>query len=166
MSFSGKSILLDQLGACLDNESWFVPLSIALDDLTPEQAASKEPSTINSIWQIVNHLNFWNQRWLQRFQETWIPGEPVDNNSTFDLSKHNITLTDWHEAVTKLNSVLSEWHRAISECSDSKLETSIDNYEFDAPWWAAISNLVTHNTYHIGQIVQIRKLHGTWNLKR
>lgn len=166
MSLSGRTILLDQLGACQDDESWFVPLSIALDGLTPEQAAWQEPTTINSIWQIVNHLSFWNERWLKRFQGIMIPLEPVDNNSTFDLLKHNCTLTEWQEAIDKLNSVLSEWRRAISECSESKFLTPIPNYELDAPWWAAISNLVTHNAYHIGQIVQIRKIQGSWNLKR
>lgn len=36
----------------------------------------------------------------------------------------------------------------------------LPNVEFNAPWWAVIFNLVTHNVYHIGQIVYVKKITG------
>jgi uncharacterized damage-inducible protein DinB len=162
MSSIGKAILLDQLGSCQDDESWFVPLSVALDGLTAEQAVWQDSTSSNSIWRIVKHLTFWNERWLQRFKGTLTVIDVVDNDDTFDLSDTNVSSASWEAAVTKLNSVLSEWRRAISECSEDKLETVVPNYDSDAQWWALISNLATHNVYHIGQIVYVRKLQGSW----
>lgn len=46
------------MAACHDEENWFVPMTRALDGLTAEQAAWRDESTNNSIWQNVNHLSF------------------------------------------------------------------------------------------------------------
>jgi uncharacterized damage-inducible protein DinB len=161
MAHSGKDILLDQLAACQDDESWYVPLSVALADLNVTQATWKQPGSTNSIWQIVNHLTFWNKRWLHRFQGTSVPTDRVDNDATFN-PEESITEETWRTAIENLNSVLSDWRRALSDCNDSKMDSLVPNYEGDAPWWGLISNLSTHNAYHIGQIVYIRKLQGTW----
>ncbi|WMX56720.1 DinB family protein [Peribacillus sp. R9-11] len=61
-----KAVLLEQMGACYEQKNWFVPLNIAIDGLSAEQASWKSRDS-NSIWQIVNHLIFWNERYLNRF---------------------------------------------------------------------------------------------------
>ena len=38
-----KSILLEQLRGTHNQEEWFVPVKIAIEGLTPEQAVWKEP---------------------------------------------------------------------------------------------------------------------------
>jgi hypothetical protein len=45
-----------------------VPVKIAIEGLTPEQAAWKEPNENHSIVQLVNHLIFWNQHQLAKFK--------------------------------------------------------------------------------------------------
>ncbi|MDQ0217904.1 hypothetical protein ELQ35_00215 [Peribacillus cavernae] len=55
-----KDLFLQQLSACYDQNSWFVSLSGATDGLLPEQASLKGSGTSNSIWEIVNHLLFYN----------------------------------------------------------------------------------------------------------
>jgi uncharacterized damage-inducible protein DinB len=30
-------------------------------------------------------------------------------------------------------------------------------------WYSAIAHIGTHNAYHTGQIIYIRKLQGSWN---
>lgn len=54
---SYKSILLDQLNACYNDKSWFIPLHEILIDLNTAQAAWETESK-QSIWSIVNHLIF------------------------------------------------------------------------------------------------------------
>jgi hypothetical protein len=53
-----KSILLEQLKATHNKEDWFVPVNIAIQGVTPEQAAWKDASENHSIAQLVNHLIF------------------------------------------------------------------------------------------------------------
>src|SRR3569832_1241376 len=62
-----KSVLLEQLRTTHNQEDWFVPVKIAIEGLTPEQAAWKDPNENHSIAQLVNHLVFWNQQQLAKF---------------------------------------------------------------------------------------------------
>ncbi|WP_228552259.1 DinB family protein [Gracilibacillus salitolerans] len=67
-----KDIFLAQLNACHEN-TWFVALLNSIDGLTEEQASWKPSETTNSIFEIVNHLIFYNQRYLNSFKG--IPNE-------------------------------------------------------------------------------------------
>ncbi|PTX47510.1 DinB family protein [Melghirimyces profundicolus] len=154
-----KELLLDQLAACRDDPSWFPPLSRALKGLTAEEALWREDESMKTIWQIVHHLTFWNERWLSRFM-----GEPtsgaVDNNWTFEVKE--VSGEDWQNAVTRLETSLADWQTALSKCADFKLYEPIPDYPEEAPWWGAVSNLCTHHAFHIGQIVRIRQRQGSW----
>jgi uncharacterized damage-inducible protein DinB len=162
VAHSGRDILLDQLAACQDDESWYVPLTVALDGLTAPQAASHEPGSTHSIWQIVSHLTFWNEQWLRRFQGDPLPSPPVNNDATFDIGDQVGGEVDWQEAVARLHHELSAWRAALAGCSEAKLDEPVPNFPVQAPWWGVVSNLATHNVYHIGQMVSIRKQQGNW----
>jgi uncharacterized damage-inducible protein DinB len=162
VAHTGKDILLDQLAACQDDESWYVPLTVALDGLTAPQAAWHDSESTHSIWQIVSHLAFYNERWLRRFEGDPPLTPPVDGDSTFDTGDQVGGEVDWQAAVARLHHELSAWRSALAGCSEAKLDEPIPNYPVVAPWWGAVSNLATHNVYHIGQIVSIRKQQGSW----
>lgn len=49
-----KSVLLAQLKETHNKEAWFVPVKIAIEGLTPEQAAWKDAPENHSIVQLVN----------------------------------------------------------------------------------------------------------------
>jgi len=53
-----KSVLLEQLRGTHNHEEWFVPLNIAIEGLTAEQATWKDDTENHSIVQLVNHLIF------------------------------------------------------------------------------------------------------------
>ena len=78
-----KSILLEQLKGTHNQEEWFVPVKIAISDLTPEQAAWKDETENHSIAQLVNHLIFWNQQQLAKFKGEKPAAFSGDNKETF-----------------------------------------------------------------------------------
>lgn len=162
MSISGKEILLDQIGVCHDDPSWIVPVEAALAGLTAVQAARRDTGATHSVWQIVNHLTFWNERWLDRFLNRPFSGEQVDNDSTFSDTAEFADDKTWEACVARLCAVLSEWREALADCDEGKLAAPIPDFVDGAQWWGAISNLAMHNAYHIGQIVHLRKHQGTW----
>jgi hypothetical protein len=47
----------------------------------------------------------------------------------------------------------------------SDLEKLVETANDDqlARWAPTIGNIRTHNAYHVGQIVYVRKLQGSWN---
>ena len=144
-----KSILLEQLKTTHNQKEWFVDANTAVAGLTPEQASWQDGKGNHSIGQLANHLVFWNQEELAKFK-----GEPPvkfsgDNNETFN----NFDSKKWAATVKQLDQVLTEWEKAVEAADDKKLES----------WYSIIAHIGTHNAYHIGQIIYIRKLQGSWD---
>ncbi len=147
--------------ACHDQAGWFVTPIGSLKGLTAQQASWKDGSTNNSIWQIVNHLIFWNGSYLNRFKGIQNPKFEGDNDSTFDGEKTSGTDDQWQETVSRLNSVLSEWESALDTAPDEKLHEPVRENQSDT-WASYIAIINAHTAYHTGQIVTLRKQQGSW----
>ncbi|WP_307215155.1 DinB family protein [Paenibacillus tundrae] len=153
---SYKSILIDQLTACYNDKSWFVPLAEILEDLTAEEAVIKNDNG-QSIWSIVNHLIFWNEKWLERFKAgEFRLDHNIDNDETFAVAQDQLNEIGWKETLNKLENVFVSWRVVLEETEESKLTKQLPEY-FDAPWWGVVSNLSIHNAYHVGQIMLLKK---------
>ncbi len=145
-----KSVLLEQLKTTHNKKEWFVPVNIAVEGLTAEQAMWKDSSGNHSVGQLVNHLIFWNGQQLAKFKGNKPDAFSGNNEETFD---NKLTKESWAASVKKLDDVLTQLEKAISEASDAKLQS----------WYAIIANINTHNAYHTGQIIFVRKLQGNWD---
>ncbi|WNQ10612.1 DinB family protein [Paenibacillus aurantius] len=151
-----KSVLLDQWNACYHDKSWFLPLHEILMDLKASQAAWENESK-QSIWSIVNHLIFWNEKWLERYNTELVDrSSPINNDDTFYVNPHPLNELEWKKTLQRLETVFDSWNKALEESTELKLLTEIPSY-FHAPWWGAVSNLCIHNAYHIGQIMLLKK---------
>jgi uncharacterized damage-inducible protein DinB len=144
-----KSVLLDQLKGTHSQEEWFVPVKIAIEGLTVEQAAWKDKTENHSIAQLVNHLVFWNQRYLAKFKGENPAAFSGDNKETFT----GVDKASWEASVKKIDEVLGALEKAIEQADDAKL----------AEWAPNIARISTHNAYHTGQIIYIRKMNGNWD---
>jgi uncharacterized damage-inducible protein DinB len=156
-----KEILLAQFAASYNEEGWFVPLRAALDGLTAQEAARHDGAT-HSVWQTVNHLIFWNTRYLNRFNG--VPNTPMTESNAETFSENNGTPSDdaWQAALAQLDAVMKSWQAAIAAADDSKLQTEATPKQRGS-WFKVITNLTLHTAYHTGQILLLRKQHGTWN---
>ncbi len=144
-----KQIMLKQLKTTHNLEEWFVPLNVAIAGLTPEQANWKEKGSDHSVAELTTHLIFWNSEQLAKFLNQPAPAYSGNNSETFSAANKN----DWEAIAKKADSVLTAWERAIEAADDARL----------ASWYDAIGHISTHNAYHTGQIVYIRKVQGSWN---
>jgi hypothetical protein len=144
-----KSVLLEQLKGTHNHEEWFVPVKIAIEGLTAEQASWKDETENHSIVQLVNHLIFWNQQYLAKFKGDKPTVFNGDNKETFAGPDK----ASWEASVKQLDEVLTAWEEAIEEADDAKL----------AKWSSTIARISTHNAYHTGQIIYIRKMKGNWD---
>jgi len=158
---SKKEFILDQLEVCRNVESWIQPLSVALENLSLEDVSWRQNDFTHTIGEIVYHLYFYNERWLRRFNGE-IPTEVIESNASTFREMENLTKKDWQSLVKRLDENLANWQQAIKEADESKLYEQIPNFPVDGIWWRALSNLCTHNAYHIGQILYIRKALGSW----
>src|SRR5262245_6667251 len=144
-----KSILLDQLKTTHNVKDWFVPVNVAVEGLTAEQAKWKDGSGNHSVGQLASHLIFWNLQQLNKFKNLPQPAFDGNNDETFN----SFTAENWKATVQKLDSVLTAIEKAVEESDDAKLQS----------WYSALAHIGTHNAYHTGQMIFIRKLQGSWN---
>ncbi|MEP6952082.1 MAG: DinB family protein [Ginsengibacter sp.] len=146
-----KSILLEQLQTTHNLKDWFVPPSIAVAGLTAEQANWKDSSENHSIAQLTTHLIFWNKQLLDKFEDIKPDAFSGNNKETFTA----VNEVTWNAAIQRLDSVLTAWENAIKTADEKKLRT----------WYSNIAHIGTHNAYHTGQIIYIRKMKGWWDDK-
>jgi len=145
-----RGVLLEQLRSTHNTEDWFVPVSIAVDGMTAEQAQWKPAGKdAHSVGQLAYHIWYWDSRALQQFK-----GEKPDkfdgnNNETFD----KFDAAQWNDLVKKLNQEMADWETAVENASDADL----------AKRASLIAHIGAHRAYHVGQILYVRKLQGSWN---
>jgi uncharacterized damage-inducible protein DinB len=152
-----KEILLYQLKAVCKQADWFVPLETAIEGITPSQAGAKQNEKNNSIEEIVHHLIYWNQLYLNRFKDPGFSFPEISNDETF---KNHFGLT-WEQACKKIKHIFDEWIDCIAASEDAKLDSIISNK--GKSWSTMICNLISHTAYHTGQIITLRKEHGYWD---
>ncbi|HMC86887.1 MAG TPA: DinB family protein [Chitinophagaceae bacterium] len=145
-----RAVLIEQLKTTHNKKEWFVPVNTAVEGLTAEQAMWKDSSGNHSAGQLVYHLVFWNGRELAKFRGEKPEAYNGDNNETFN---NKLDKDSWAALVKKLDDVLTQLEKVISEADDAKLQS----------WSADIANVSTHNAYHTGQIIFVRKLQGSWD---
>jgi uncharacterized damage-inducible protein DinB len=146
-----RSILLAELRSTHNSEEWFVPANIAVAGLTAEQASWTDGKGNHSVGQLAHHLVFWDKQSLAKLR-----GEAADkfsgnNEETFD----KFDAKTWNETVKQLDQVLADLEKWVETADEAKLKASAQ----------MLTHISTHNAYHIGQIIYVRKLQGVWNPK-
>jgi hypothetical protein len=144
-----KSALLQQLKDTHTNSNWFVCVDVALAGVTPEQANWTDGKGNHSVGQLAYHIWFWNDRNLRRLKGEDAGKFSGNNDETFD----KFDAKSWSETVQKLDAALTELERMVENADETKLKAI-------AP---TIANINTHNAYHIGEIVMVRKEQGSWD---
>lgn len=147
-----KGVLLEQLQTTHNKEDWFASANVAVDGLTAEQASWSPGKGNHSIGQEVYHLIYWDARALARFKGEKPSTYSGNNDDTFN----SYDAKQWPELVKQLDQVMTEWEKAVEAADDKKIAESASQ----------IAHVGAHNAYHVGQIVYIRKLQGSWDASK
>ncbi|MGG4488432.1 DinB family protein [Metabacillus idriensis] len=152
-----NEIFKEQLMACFFEDNWFASLETALKGLTEEQASWKTEEDTHSIWEIVNHLVFYNTRHLKLFNKVPMSTNYIMNEDTFVIKEGE----NWHDKKEQLFLVIKGWIEELEKWTEEELLSSIRE-DTNSPWISVLLNMTIHNASHIGQIILIRKLQGSW----
>jgi uncharacterized damage-inducible protein DinB len=144
-----KGVLLEQLKTTHNQKDWFASAKDAVDGVTAEQANWRDGKGNHSIGQLTAHLVFWNQQQLAKFKGEKPADFSGDNNETFN----RFDAAKWTATVKELDEVMT----ALEQVVQSADETSLQK------WASALAHIGAHNAYHIGQMVYIRRLQGSWD---
>jgi uncharacterized damage-inducible protein DinB len=144
-----RSVLLEQLKTTHDKNDWFVSPSKSVEGLTPEQVTWTDGKGNHSIGQLAYHLVFWNSQELAKFKGEKPPKFDGNNEETFN----NFDAKTWGDTVKKLDQVMTDLEKFVENATDAQL----------AKFGPEVAHIGTHNAYHTGQIIYIRRLQGSWD---
>lgn len=147
-----KSSLLEQLRMTHDLQDWFVPVKPAIEGVTAAQAGWKPQGGDHSIGQLTNHLLFWNSQNLARFKGVTPAKFDGNNDETFNAFDQ----AKWDQIRKDLDRVMTEMEKLVAAADDKTLEK----------WAPTLGRIATHNAYHTGQIVVLRKMQGAWDASK
>lgn len=143
-----RQTLLTQLKSTHNAKDWFVPVNTALEGLTATQAAWKDKGN-HSCGQLAYHLLFWNERQLKTYRGEANAKFSGNNEETFN----NFNEKQWTDIVKRLDQVMTDIEKWVETASDAQL----------AEHAGTLANISSHNAYHTGQIISVRKAQGSWD---
>lgn len=158
--FHVKDVIADQLLANANDPSWYLPFTDSVESLSEKEAFWRPNKDCHSIAEIVQHLLYWNETWQTRYKESNVKAvAPLNNNNESFIIPDKQSFQNLKE---RLLSVLLQWQDLLTA---EKLEKSVEGFPEKVKWWEVLGNVTTHNSYHIGQIIYIRKLQQSWDAK-
>ncbi|WP_145945461.1 DinB family protein [Paenibacillus sp. Y412MC10] len=160
-----------------DTETWFLPFESVLAGLNSTDASWQPPGGGNTIWQTVNHLNYYNALLVRQLHDTKPGteasehkptygdiGEPPDSKweavlaeDTFGRPGDPADSDEWAATVAETRLICEDLRQSLTQMNDSQL---------DEERVGRLARQMLHNVYHIGQIVFIRKQQGSWPKER
>lgn len=154
-----NEIISKIIKAGLHGENTHLHPNKALQDLSAEKARKKPSPNVSSCWEILHHIAVWQKfclelikgnkpRWETVKEEEWPSQERLSED------------TEWDGLVSKFKKDLQETAELAGSIDPMKPMPGWRN----APAIQALLMLAQHNSYHLGQIVTIRKTLGYWSL--
>ena len=148
----------ESLGASLEQalsgKSAHALTAEVFDGLDWEQAGARPEGAPYSVFQLLNHLVYW-----QEFGLRWLDGEPPE------VPEH--AAESWPGEVAPAGQ--GEWEEAIERFKTGRAEYERRAGEADlfvqlGPKSAleVIQLVASHNSYHAGQVAVLRRMLGAW----
>lgn len=152
-----KEILSNIIKGGLHGKHTHLPPNKAINGLTAEMARKRPSPKAASCWEILHHTVVWQKfcielvkgdkpQWKTVKLEEWPSQESLSEDAK------------WEELVSKFKRDLQEATKLAGSIDPMKPMPGWKN----APTIQALLMLAQHNSYHLGQIVAVRKVLGSW----
>jgi uncharacterized damage-inducible protein DinB len=123
-----------------------------LREVTPEIARERIEGVSRTCWDLLFHIVYWQEMVLRAYQGDESPAKANDRDSWPD---HMPTDAEWNGLVQKFENDLEQLNEMAGQ-DDLKRRTTA------WPHSALLNDLlimIAHNSYHLGQIVQLIRTH-------
>jgi uncharacterized damage-inducible protein DinB len=158
-----KELLLHEWACTYDQEDWYPPLSSAVSGLDAAKASWKPTGeACNTIWENVSHLLYYKERFYHRLSGTTFSPEAATNEETFAPAGSADDEDAWQATLQRVEQVNRDILEKLSSLSEEELQRSLPTNSI----LKVAMSLVLHDAFHTGQIVQLRKLQGSWPAQR
>jgi uncharacterized damage-inducible protein DinB len=152
-----KEIVLHLWDTAYDIEGWHPPLKDAVKGIDHAAALWRPNADAHNIWELVNHLICYKDRFLCRLEGNEFDPAITDNEVTFQRGIGK-TETEGQQRIAHLEQVQQSIKSNISGIADSDVDKPLP----ESALGMQILSLASHDSYHTGQIMFIRKLQRSW----
>ncbi len=145
-----------------------------IEDISAELAASTLASSPHSIWQIVEHMNYWMEFDLSKVagEERAYPPRAIESWPKHSNPGAASSLVDdaWKATTRRFADLLTQLAR-LAESDGQDLERVVHHVgpahvSRESTVHAILWQITAHNSYHIGQIALLRRQAGAWPPER
>jgi hypothetical protein len=145
--------LRDQIKTTFEGDTaWHGPsLLKTLEGTSMEEAKSKPLGERHSIWELVDHLAFWNEAVAKAIRIRKMP----DPRKVEDWTEMGVTESEWEASVRSLERGVHLLLSELAEWTNEDLEKQVPGAEYS--FKQMLHGVVHHNLYHAGQIAILRK---------
>ena len=152
--------LRDQLVRILDWEEAHVGFDKAIDGLPAEARGARPPAAEHSIWQLVEHLRIAqedifdfcvNPKYVhqRKWPDDYWPQDPAP-----------AAAADWDHSIASFKRQRGKFKELVRETKD--LFALVPTGKGHQTYLRAVLLVADHNTYHLGQIVSVRRALNLW----
>jgi len=145
------------LGHALRGEGAHVEVSAALDGMDWQLAGVRPNGAPHTVFRLLNHMIYWQDLFLQRLTGAMVPSPPhaAEGWPGEDAPRR---ASEWIAAVERFNQGLASVQALINP---DTLDQVLPNWNYRTRC-EAIALVASHNSYHIGQLVLVRRMLGAW----
>jgi uncharacterized damage-inducible protein DinB len=136
-----------------DGDAWIdVTIVGTLKNVNSGQAFSRPIANLNTIWEIVNHLISWRETVLKRMKGE-IVEEPEKN--FFETVKNN-SEDAWSSTLKRFEESQQMWMEFLSKFNNQDMGKFYVQSKYT--YYDMIHGILQHDTYHLGQVVMLKKI--------
>jgi len=152
--------LRDQLVRVLDWEEAHVGFDKAIEGLPAEQRGVRAPGFEHSVWELVEHVRIAQEDILDfcvnpkyvhtmKWPDDYWPTHPAPPNAAA-----------WDDSIASFKREREKLKQLTRETKD--LYALVPTGKGQQTYLRGLLLVVDHNTYHVGQIVAVRRAIGAW----
>ena len=136
-----------------------------VEDLSAQLAGTTVNGFPHSVWQILKHLNYWIDYELNRIDGHAAP-YPVSAADSWPVELKPAGEREWHDEVLLFSKKLQEMVHLAKSNADVltrpvEITTPAHAQEPNSVQ-ALLGQTIAHNSYHVGQIVLLRRCLNAW----
>lgn len=152
-----KEILCRILIGAISGKNAHLSIKKALDGLKLDISGKKVINTPYTIWQLLNHLNYWQVKFLQKLE-----GKEVRVDINWEEGwEESLNAANQEILNRKIKNLLGNIEKAtdILNSEDAKIEPQ--KYYQDK--FDVLQAMASHISYHLGELIILRRMFGAWN---
>lgn len=113
----------------------------------------------HSIFQLLNHVIYWQEWALRWLTEEGRPPIPKHASGSWPGSVAPVSQVEWKQTVERFVATLAELSR-LSRSTDLFVEKRAGSAKKSR--MEMLQTIASHNSYHLGQVVLSRRILGAW----